>query len=84
MVTGGWDKSSPGRFLKKVTRYSRTGEAETLPELNVGRSHHACGFYLTDQGDEVRFIIKYQLIMVYCLVGPPGDWRDQSRHAGLH
>ena len=56
MVTGG----SGGVAPKSVTRYSRTGEAETLPELNVGRYYHACGSYLTDQGDMVRFINKYQ------------------------
>ena len=56
MVTGGYDRS--GSALKIVTRYTRTGEAETLPQLNVARYHHACGSYLTDEGDMVRFIIK--------------------------
>ena len=60
MVTGGYDFDSPGRALKVVTRYSRTGETETLAELNVARYTHACGSYLTDQGDMVRFISKYQ------------------------
>ena len=60
MVTGGNDRSILGRALKKVTRYTRTGETETLSELNVARRYHACGSYLTDQGDMVRFISKYQ------------------------
>ena len=80
MVTGGYDISSPGSALKKVTLYSRTGESETLPQLNVARYTHACGSYLSDQGDMVRFISKlteYQLIMVYCLLGSPRHWRLQ-------
>ena len=60
MVTGGADIYVPDSALKKVTSYTRTGEAETLPELNVARVSHACGSYLTDQGDMVRFISKYQ------------------------
>ena len=60
MVTGGYDYSSPGMALKKVTSYTRTGEALTLAQLNVGRYTHACGSYLTDEGDMVRFIMKYQ------------------------
>ena len=38
----------------------RTGETEPLPELIFARFVHACGSYLTDQGDMVRFISKYQ------------------------
>ena len=63
MVTGGHDYSSiyPSiSVLKKVTSYTRTGEADLLPELNVARYGHACGSYLTDQGDMVRFVSKYQ------------------------
>ena len=52
VITGGWSDSD----LKTVTRYSRIGETETLPQLNVGRYGHACGSYLTDEGDNVRFI----------------------------
>ena len=62
MVTGGFDTYNPGRFLKEVTQFSRTGETKNLPELKVARWEHACGSYMTDQGDEVRFIIKYQVI----------------------
>ena len=56
MITGGFDKSLSERGLKTVTRYSRTGEAETLPELNVVRWFHACGSFLNDEGNNVRFI----------------------------
>ena len=67
MVTGGSDDYSILTLfiknvtaLQRVTQYSRSG-VETLSELNVARRRHACGSYLTDQGDEVRFIIiKYQ------------------------
>ena len=60
MVTGGYDESSRDSALKKVTSYTRTGETETLDDLRVARRGHACGSYLTDQGDMVRFISKYQ------------------------
>ena len=56
VITGGYDFSSPGLALKTVTRYSRTGDAETLPQLNVARYYHACAYYRTDEGDNVRFI----------------------------
>ena len=46
MVTGGFGGVAP----KSVTRYSRTGEVEVLPELNVARAFHACGAFLTDDG----------------------------------
>ena len=61
MVTGGYDYSSPDKALKTVRSYTRTGETETLPQLNVGRYSHACGSYLTEQGDMVRFITKLNL-----------------------
>ena len=60
MVTGGYEKSTQDVALKTVTKYSKNGENETLPQLNVRRYNHACGSYLTDEGDLVRFIIKYQ------------------------
>ena len=44
--------------LQTVTRYSRTGQTESLPQLNVGRYYHACGSYLTDEGDNVRFVLN--------------------------
>ena len=58
VITGGYDLSSPFNALKTVTRYSRTGQTETLPYLNVGRYQHACGSYLTDEGDMVRFVLN--------------------------
>ena len=44
---------------------------ETLPKLNVGRYTHACGSYLTDEGDNVRFILnisKYWIIVMQVLL----------------
>ena len=41
-----------------MSRFSRTGEAETLPQLNVGRYDHACSSYLNDEGDHVRLILN--------------------------
>ena len=55
-VTGGMARSQPGDALRRVMRYGRSGEAETLAPLNVGRYHHACGSYLTDDGDSVSLI----------------------------
>ena len=61
VITGGRDASSPDKALKTVTSYSRTGQNETLPQLNFGRYWHACGYYRTDEGDIVRFFfMKYQ------------------------
>ena len=54
-----------------MTRYSRTGQTETLPQLNVVRYNHACGSYLTDNGDMVRFILsisKYWIIVMQVLL----------------
>lgn len=56
VITGGMDISSPDSALKTVTRYSRTGQTESLPQLNVGRWSHACGSYLTDKGDMVLLV----------------------------
>ena len=74
VITGGLDRSYPGldrahprRNLKTVTRYRRTGQTETLAPLNVGRFLHACGSYLNDEGDNVRFILnisKYWIIVM--------------------
>merc|ERR550539_1365790 len=56
VITGGIDYSSPDWALRRVTRYSRTGQTETLPQLKVGRWNHACGSYLTDEGDMVLLV----------------------------
>merc|ERR1719225_2581530 len=56
VITGGLDHSLADDALTRVTRYSRTGETETLADLNVGRFYHACGSYLTDQGEEVLLV----------------------------
>ena len=47
VITGGYYSQ------KKVTRYSRTGETETLPELNYGRFGHACEKFVNDEGATV-------------------------------
>ena len=59
VITGGMDYYSPDGALRTVTRYSRTGQTETLPQLNVGRYGHACGSYVTDEGEHVWVCIKY-------------------------
>ena len=65
-----------------MTRYIRTGQAETLPPLNVGRYNHACGSYLTDQGDIVRFslnISKYWIIVMQVLLVTGGQQYSGGR-----
>ena len=44
--------------MNLVTRLSQTGKVETLPELIEGRYRHACGSFITDEGDYVRFILN--------------------------
>ena len=57
VITGGrpWRRLA----LKTVTRYSRRGmyqvTTETLPDLIVGRFRHACGSFITEEGENVRF-----------------------------
>ena len=54
-----------------MTSYTKTGEVETLPQLNVARYHHACGSYLTEGGDKVRFILNtniYWIIVMQVLL----------------
>ena len=61
----------PGKGLKSVTSYTRTGQTETLPQLGVGRYWHACGSYQTDQGDTVRLVLnidKYWIIVMQVLL----------------
>ena len=61
MVTGGFEtdlETAPTLALKTVTRYTKTGEAETLAELNVARYEHACGQFVNDEGVTVRFIYR--------------------------
>ena len=59
IITGGWISSGHESAVKTVISYSRTGDAEGLPELNVARWEHACGSYETDEGDNVRFILNF-------------------------
>ena len=57
VITGGYQfEGAPA--MRTVTRYSRTGDLEILPHLNVARCNHACASYETDEGDNVRFILN--------------------------
>merc|ERR550539_857661 len=57
-----------------------TGATETLHQLNVGRFGHACGIYLSEQGDNVLLItggfnnIDLFLGSTECLEGNAGSW----------
>ena len=81
VITGGYGASSPDDVLKTVTRYSRTGETESLPQLNVGRTSHACGSYLSEEGDMVRFILnisKYWIMVMQVLLVTGGISLDST------
>ena len=41
--------------MKKVTRYTRTGDTKTMPELNHGRYDHACEKFVNDKGTTVSY-----------------------------
>ena len=58
VITGGRDIEGKRRARKTVTSYNRNGEAETLPDLIVARRRHACGSFITEKGDYVRFILN--------------------------
>ena len=83
MITGGQDaSSSPDGALKTVTRYSRTGEAETLSQLNHARRDHACGSYLNDEGDDVRLLLNVNIsstIVMQVLLVTGGINTNQGR-----
>ena len=54
-----------------MTSYTKTGQTETLSQLNIGRYQHACGSYQTDGGDEVRLVLnidKYWIIVMQVLL----------------
>ena len=40
VITGG-----AGEALKKASRYNRQGWVEDLPDMSIGRFHHACAGY---------------------------------------
>ena len=50
IITGG------EQTMKIVTKYSSSGVAETLPDLNVGRRSHACEKFVNSEGVTVSFI----------------------------
>ena len=39
--------------MKKVTRYTKTGDHKTMPDLNHGRWRHACEKFVNDEGATV-------------------------------
>ena len=43
ILTGGYSYPSP---LSRVQEYNLHGSVARLPDLNIGRWHHACGHYV--------------------------------------
>ena len=52
VLTGSQDKAS----MTKVMKYTTTGQAITLPNLNNGRFGHACGRVTKSDGATVRAV----------------------------
>ena len=55
ILTGGYSYTSP---LSRVQEYNLQGSVARLPDLNIGRSHHACGHYVHNEqmvSTEIRF-----------------------------
>ena len=86
-MTGGRDTGGKRRALKTVTRYSQDGDAETLPELSDARFWHACGSFITDDGENVRFILNinkhWTFLMQVLLVTGGQKQRDGSLNFNL-
>ena len=51
LLTGGYDTQT------KVSQYFNSGWMEDLPELNVGRYNHGCGFYFNDDMERVSISV---------------------------
>ena len=61
VVTGGYDWTlGTNSALAWVTRYTETGELETLPSLNTGRYDHACSSFVNDGGHTVSSSSLFQ------------------------
>ena len=54
-VTGGRSRPVSPATVKTVSKYSKTGWVEDLPDLNEERERHACGKYLDDEGNFVSY-----------------------------
>ena len=54
-VTGGTSRRISPATVKRVSKYSKTGWVEDLPDLNEERERHACGKYLDDEGNFVSY-----------------------------
>jgi len=42
---GGYMKYETQLVMKRVTKYNLQGHMETLPEMQIGRNSHGCGYY---------------------------------------
>ena len=87
VITGGLQGQIDATALKTVISYKKTGEAEILPELSVPRYRHACGSFITDKGDYVRFILNinkhWTFLMQVLLVTGGQKQRDGSLNFDL-
>ena len=58
IITGGYFT------LSTVSVYNLDGWTGDLPSLNTGRYYHACGKYISQNGDRVRYLISDFLLRV--------------------
>ena len=51
LITGGED----GFSSRSVQKYNEQGWIRDLPQMQQGRKHHGCGYYINDNNDLVRW-----------------------------
>ena len=57
ILTGGLPFSSASHVIGKVTVYNHSGFVEDLPELNVKRWFHGCGYFVDENSQKVYLLI---------------------------
>ena len=62
--------------LRMVTKYSKQGQSEDLPQLQTGRYHLGCSSYTDSNGNQVRMPdISITDKKIFCHSGSLGDRR---------
>ena len=57
ILTGGLPASVVAHVIGKVTVYNHSGFVEDLPELNVKRWFHGCGYFVDENSQKVYLLI---------------------------
>ena len=72
LITGGYDLD----VQRKVSKYTRDGWIEDLPELNSGRYDHGCGHFKNDE----NIMVRQNLFLFFenkLILGLSRNWRFQ-------